>query len=244
MDTMPYPETADIETSSEGYATRFLGEVGAWFLKVQEEATLKMLEPFPKARILDVGGGHGQVTEALIRQGYSVTVLGSDERCKKRIQPFLDRGQCFFQTGNVIDLPFQDFAFDVVLSYRLISHVNQWQKLIQEFSRVAKKAVIFDYPTVCSFNSIVPLFFGFKKRLEGNTRTFTCFRESQLIKEFNIHGFIRGGRIPEFFFPMVLHRVLKRPQVSAWMEKIVRWPGLTSVFGSPVIIKFIREGKV
>lgn len=40
-----FPETADIETASNDYALRFSGEIGAWLLKVQEEATLRMLAP-------------------------------------------------------------------------------------------------------------------------------------------------------------------------------------------------------
>lgn len=55
--TSEYLETADIETSSEDYASRFAGAVGAWLLKTQEDATLRMLLPYPGATVLDVGGG-------------------------------------------------------------------------------------------------------------------------------------------------------------------------------------------
>jgi 16S rRNA A1518/A1519 N6-dimethyltransferase RsmA/KsgA/DIM1 with predicted DNA glycosylase/AP lyase activity len=97
----PYPETADIETSSEEYASRFSGEVGEWFLKVQEEATLNMLAPYKRATILDVGGGHGQLTGALIRNNYQLTVLGSSEVYKARIQNYLDNENCSFKVGNI-----------------------------------------------------------------------------------------------------------------------------------------------
>ena len=66
VSTGDFSETADIETSSDDYAARFAGEIGAWLLKVQEEATLRMLAAYPNAKILDVGGGHGQLTGALI----------------------------------------------------------------------------------------------------------------------------------------------------------------------------------
>ena len=88
----PFPETADIETSSDEYASRFSGEIGEWFLKVQEDATLGILAPFTQAKILDVGGGHGQLTGALIENNYSfksVRVSIVYERLKKK---FL----CFF----------------------------------------------------------------------------------------------------------------------------------------------------
>jgi len=41
-----FPETADIETSSDGYASRFAGPTGEWFLQVQERITLAMLRDY------------------------------------------------------------------------------------------------------------------------------------------------------------------------------------------------------
>src|SRR5512133_2956600 len=99
-----FPETADIETSSDDYARRFAGSVGAWFLKVQDTATLRMLSPYPHATVLDVGGGHGQTTAALIDNGYRVTVLGSAESCKARIMPYLKQQRCEFKVGNILGL--------------------------------------------------------------------------------------------------------------------------------------------
>lgn len=236
-----FPETADIETSSDDYATRFAGDIGKWFLKLQEDATLKMLKPYPGATILDVGGGHGQTTEALVKAGYKVTVLGSDESCRSRIQSFVDMGQVDFKVGNVIDLPYEARSFDVVLSYRLVPHVERWEELLTDFTRVADKAVIVDFPESLSFNAITPLLFGFKKKLEGNTREYTLFRRSQLMDVYEHNGFQYSARIPEFFLPMVLHRKLKNVRISSFMESISRLIGLTRLFGSPVILKVTRK---
>lgn len=236
-----FPETADIETSSDDYATRFAGEVGAWFLKLQEDATLKMLKPYPGATVLDVGGGHGQTTTALVNAGYKVTVLGSDESCANRIRPFVEAGQVAFKVGNVIDLPYEARSFDVVLSYRLVPHVERWQELLTDFARVADKAVVVDYPESLSFNAITPLLFGFKKKLEGNTREYTLFRRKQLMEIFEQNGFQYTARVPEFFLPMVLHRKLKNVRISSLMEGVSRQLGLTRLFGSPVILKVTRK---
>jgi 2-polyprenyl-3-methyl-5-hydroxy-6-metoxy-1,4-benzoquinol methylase len=238
-----FPETADIETSSEDYAQRFAGEIGAWFLQVQEEATLCMLEPFPATTILDVGGGHGQLTPALIQQGYHVTVLGSAASCQRRIKSLLDNQRCTFEVGNILDLPYPDQAFDVVVSYRLLPHVTAWQRCIAELTRVARRVVLVDYPAVCSVNYIAPLLFQAKKRLEGNTRTFTSFKERELLAVFQACGFQRAERYPEFFFPMVLHRFMQAPRLSATLEQMCRLIGLTDIFGSPVIMKLVRKGK-
>jgi len=238
-----FPETADIETSSDDYARRFSGKVGNWFLRVQEEATLRMLAPHRGTKILDVGGGHGQLTTTLVQHGYQVTVLGSADVCKQRVRKYVDENRCSFKVGNILDLPYPNQAFDVVVSYRLLPHVTRWKQFLSELTRVAKKAVIVDYPAVQSVNAIAPLLFRLKKRLEGNTRPYTSFRESQLLEVFRTHDFIRADRYPEFFLPMALHRTMKLPVLSSRLERISRLSGLTLLFGSPVILKFIREGK-
>lgn len=236
-----YTETADIETSSDDYARRFSGEIGSWFLKVQEKAVLKMISPWPSATVLDVGGGHGQLTGSLIRNGYKVSVLGSAEVCKKRIQGFIDKGLCEFTTGNIIELPYSDEAFDIVISFRLLPHVANWKQLIRELTRVARRAVIVDYPSKQSINCISSLFFRLKKSLEGNTRPFTLFSESELLGVFKLYHFIYSERYAEFFLPMVLHRVLKSLYFSLSAEKVCRILGLTQLSGSPVVLKTVRE---
>lgn len=238
---MDYPETADIETSSDDYARRFYGEIGLWFLNVQEKATLKMISPWPSATILDVGGGHGQLTGSLIQNGYKVSVLGSADVCKKRIQGFIDKGLCEFTTGNMIEIPYPDEAFDIVISFRLLPHVTKWKQLIRELTRVARRSVIVDYPSKKSINSISSLFFRLKKSLEGNTRPFALFSKSELLEIFKLYDFVYAEQYAEFFLPMVLHRVLKSPPFSLFTEKVWRILGLTQVLGSPVILKLVRE---
>jgi ubiquinone/menaquinone biosynthesis C-methylase UbiE len=237
-----YPETADIETSSDDYASRFAGRVGEWFLQVQEEATLRMLNEYPRARILDVGGGHGQMTGALVRGGFHTTVFASAESCGNRISRYIDSGQVEFHMGNILALPYHARAFDVVLSFRLLPHVTRWRDLIVELSRVAGRAVVLDYPEVRSINYIAPYLFRFKKRLEGNTRTYTCFNETDLLAAFRNHRFVSRNRFAEFFLPMVFHRKLNQPGLSIWLEKGFRKIGLTPRVGSPVILKLVRSG--
>lgn len=242
LDGLVLQETADIETSSDDYAGRFSGEVGAWFLEVQEEATLRMLQPYPGASVLDVGGGHGQITGPLLENGFDVTVLGSDDVCVQRVKTYLSHPAFRFRTGNVIALPYPDCHFDVVISYRLLPHVTQWELLLSELARVARYAVIVDYPETFSFNMIAPQLFPFKKQLEGNTRPYTSFRSSQLERVFEGAGFQITDRYPEFFLPMVLHRRLNSVGISSRLEKIFRALGVTQFFGSPVIIKAVRQG--
>jgi 2-polyprenyl-3-methyl-5-hydroxy-6-metoxy-1,4-benzoquinol methylase len=234
-------ETADIETSSEDYAQRFSGSVGQWFLKVQEEATLRMLAPHAGATVLDVGGGHGQIAGALAGNGYQVTVFGSADVCRMRIQHLVEENRCSFEFGNILQLPYANGAFDIVVSYRLLSHVSRWPQFLSELVRVARVGVIIDYPATRSINFIAPQLFRIKKRFEGNTRTFNAFSESQLLEHFESNGFKRGDRYAQFFLPMVLHRMFKSRTISSGLETAFRLTGATPLFGSPVILKLLRK---
>lgn len=231
----PYPETADIHTSSDEYATRFAGPAGEWMLDVQEAITLRMVRRFPDASILDVGGGHGQLAKPLCRAGRRMTVLGSDDSCRHRIQAEVDSGLCRFLTGSVIDLPLPDNVFDLVLCFRLLTHCERWPELVRELCRVARQGVIVDYPTSQSLNAIAPALFGAKKKFEKNTRTWALFRHRQVLDEFAKHGFVPAEIRKQFFLPMVLHRMLKSRRLCAGLEAICRGLGLTRLWGSPVI---------
>ena len=235
----PFPETADIHTSSDEYATRFAGPVGEWMLDVQERIALRMARRFPDSSILDVGGGHGQLALPLCRAGQKLTVLGSDDSCRHRIQSAVDSGLCRFLVGNVIDLPLPDNVFDVVLCFRLLTHCERWPELVRELCRVARQGVVVDYPTGQSLNAIAPALFGAKKKFEKNTRTWALFRHRQILDEFAKHGFVPAETQKQFFLPMVLHRMLKSRKLSAALEGVCRALGLTRLWGSPVIVLLV-----
>lgn len=235
------PDCPDIHSSTDDYATRFRGEVGQWFLKVQETGTQKLLSGKPPMTILDAGGGHGQNIEGLLRAGHKITVLGSDASCKKRIQNYIDHSGIQFAEGSLLHLPFPDKSFDSVISYRMITHIPDYPQFISELCRVAKDSVLVDFSSLQSINYFSDLFFHLKKGLEKNTRTFSMFRQKVLEKEFNKHGFFLHSRYGQFVFPMALHRMLKIKALCAFMEASVRLLGLSNVFGSPVIMRLDRK---
>ena len=236
-------EHADIETSSDDYAARFAGAAGAWMLSVQEKIVLHWLKQRPGATILDVGGGHGQLALPLARAGFAVSVLGSDGVCVRRIEAEVNAERIKFSVGDLVTLPYPDHSFDVVVSIRLLPHCTAWPKLIAELCRVAKSAVIVDYPTDQSLNFFSAALFGAKKKIEKNTRPFTLFRHRAVAAEFARHGFAVAARKGEFFLPMVLHRMLKCPALSAALEGICGILELKRLFGSPVLAQFERRAE-
>jgi SAM-dependent methyltransferase len=233
-------ETPDIETSTDEYAGRFTGPVGTWLLDEQWSSVWQMLRDCPGRSVLEVGGGHGQITGSLLDHDYDVTVLGSDARCVKRVKPLLKPGRCRFHVGRMLYLPYADDSFDAVIALRLMAHMDHWQRMLQEAARVARHAVIIDYPSVYSVNSLERVLFGLKKMLEGNTRPYRCFDERTIAEACREMGFAPSDRRAQFFLPMVLHRMLTMPKVSAGMERACRAVRLTGVLGSPVVLRLSR----
>ena len=239
----PFLETADIETASDDYASRFSGEVGKYFLDEQFKRVLEIAQEYESPTILDVGGGHAQLATPLIKKGYPVTITGSDAICEQRLQRELNTDSYSFQVCDNLNLPFPANSFDIVLAFRLIPHVDRWQRLIGELSRVAKKAVIVDYPDIRSSNILNALFFRLKKSVEGNTRPFGLFSRKQIAKEFNIHDCKVNGFHPEFFLPMVLHRKIGSANFSKISESISKNLGFTALLGSPIIVHLKKKVK-
>ncbi len=232
-----FPETADIETASADYASRFKGVAGEFFLERQSAITLDLLAKLPKARILDVGGGHAQLAEPLVHKGFDVTVTGSADSCRTRLDQRLAPDSFEYLTCDSLNLPFDDNSFEVVMAFRYLPHAERWRELMAELCRVAQRYVIVDYPDRRSTNILYEQFFGMKKKMEGNTRPFTLFSRGEIAAEFRKNGCGEIVFRPEFLLPMVVHRKVKNRFFSTLVEGCCRLTGATYFFGSPVIVR-------
>jgi SAM-dependent methyltransferase len=231
---------ADVHASSDEYAARFSDATGRWMLGLQESTLLELLDD-QITSVLDVGGGHGQIALPLSRNHRAVTVLGSAPACTAQLSDEIAQGIIAFNCGNLVDLPFEARSFNLVTSFRLMSHSIAWKTLVAEVCRVSNHAVIIDYPVWCSVNILSPLLFSLKRRIEGNTRTYRLFSNRQIIREFRRHGFRLVRLEKQFVWPMALHRMLKNQKTSEALEALTRALLLRKLLGSPVIAKFVRE---
>ena len=103
----------------------------------------------------------------LAEAGHDVTVVGSREACRARVQRLVDGGRVRFQAADLLRLPFGARAFDVALAFRLLPHVARWRELVAELCRVASRAVIVDYPTRRSINAVAAPLFGAEEARRG-----------------------------------------------------------------------------
>jgi ubiquinone/menaquinone biosynthesis C-methylase UbiE len=230
----------DIHTASDRYAERFSGPIGAFFDEIEIGSFLGLLGRWPGCRVLDVGGGHARMAVPMTLAGYRVTVTGSDSSCRMRLDRFLPPGSFDFVESPTWPLPFDQLSFDIVVATRLLAHEEQWQLLIAEMCRVAKLAVIFDYPPFKSSNFLARPLFHLKKRIEKSTRTFRVFYDREITTAVDRCGFREAGVTRQFLMPMVLHRWIKSARFSRASERSFARLGLTARFGSPVLLLATR----
>lgn len=143
--------------------------------------------------------------------------------------------------GPLAALPFADRSFDIVTSFRLMAHIGDWRGYLAELARVARLAVIVDFPIPIGANALQPLLFGVKKRFEGDTRRFAMIRKAKVRQTLAEAGFRPTGQVGQFVLPIVVHRKLCRPRLSAALERGGRGLGLASVLGTPVVLRADRE---
>lgn len=229
----------DLISSTDVYANRFSGPVGAWLLDRQSKVVSGLMAPWPHASVLDVGGGHAQLSPMLMSAGHDLTTLVSSSQAAQRLLR-VTGGKARVLTGDLSCAGLAADSFDVVVAVRMMAHMPDQRAFLQGLCRIARHAVIVDFPTNAGFNALTPLLFHAKKLIEKDTRRYrniSCATVAGIMSE---NGFRADARVGEFVLPMVLHRMFKRPSMSKGLEGLAS--PLSKYIGNPVIMRARRVG--
>lgn len=90
------------------------------------------------ASLLDLGAGTGDLAREAITQFPRAKVIAADFTLEM-MRVGQKRGQLNFSSADALQLPFQDWSFDAVVSGFLMRNVIDLQKALQEQYRVLKK---------------------------------------------------------------------------------------------------------
>ncbi len=151
-DHYSYSVYADPAMAEAFDALRFSGPIGRLLAETQERVIADFLDPLAQRTVLDVGTGTGRAAIALARRGASVTGVDASAEmlgvARRRAQ---EAGvEVAFAHGDAHGLGVPDRSFDAVVCLRVLMHTPDWRRSLAELCRVARAAVVFDYPALAS----------------------------------------------------------------------------------------------
>ena len=150
-------------------------------------------------------------------------------------------GTAPYVLGSVEQLEQPDQSYDIVIAMRMMAHVADWELFLASACRVARKAVIVDFPLASGIHRLYPLLFGLKKAIETDTRTYTRLPHKAVATAFRDNGFDPDAHVGQFVVPMAFHRFIKNVPISRASEAI--FSPFASRMGNPVIIRAQRLPK-
>ena len=111
-----------------------------------------------KAKILEVGAGHGAFTELLYKDGFDVSACDLFPEIF-----FLKEVECL-KADVTKELPYSPDSFDVVMAVEVMEHIHDHQVFFKEAARILKKdgMLLFSTPNILSLKSRIRfLYSGF-----------------------------------------------------------------------------------
>lgn len=95
----------------------------------------------PQGEVLELGAGSGGMAEAMISRfpGVRVTVTDVDPAMVHAARHrFMGQADTRVEQVDATDLPYDDHAFDYVVSFLMLHHVIDWHGALAEASRVLR----------------------------------------------------------------------------------------------------------
>lgn len=107
--------------------------------KKPSQLKLRYLDKFVVGKkVLDIGCGMGFYSEYLANKGFDVTAVDTE----KQFVPKRSK----FELASAKDLSFEDEAFDTVLLFDVLEHVEDEKRVLREVKRVCRERLICSVP--------------------------------------------------------------------------------------------------
>ena len=97
--------------------------------------------------VLEIGCGIGMLSSYL-SQKYDMNVFGIDvdhEQIKIARKYLKDNTKLSFSVESATNLPFENYSFDMVLSFNVIHHISDWKNVLKEVHRVLRPFGVFAF---------------------------------------------------------------------------------------------------
>jgi len=132
----------------------FKTESGRAALRLQSGLVLRLLDPKPRERVLDVGCGSGIYLQIFKRTGLLVTGLDPSKDMLNMASERLGTRVGLFP-GRAEDLPFEDNEFDLVTLITCLEFTSNPQVALAEAFRVARRRVFIGVLNKMSLTALI-----------------------------------------------------------------------------------------
>jgi ubiquinone/menaquinone biosynthesis C-methylase UbiE len=233
-----YTFYADKANAEAFDARRFSGPIGDLVAKGQADVLAGMLGAIRGRSILDVGTGTGRAALLMAAAGASVTgVDASAEMLAIAEHRAHEAGRTIaFQVGDAHALEFPAQSFDVAVSLRVLMHTPRWRQCIAELCRVARHAIVLDYPSATSSALTQSVARRGLHAIGRPTEPYRVFLDAQVRQEIEQHGFRVRAIHRQFVLPIALHKAIGSAGFTQTSERWLARAGLLRLFGSPVTV--------
>ena len=221
---------------------RFGGSFGRYLEVTEIVALASAIAPY-RGSVLDVGAGTGKLSLPLLEQHREVVSLDASlEMLSVAKNKTLEAGLKLRPViCDVHKLCFGDNTFECVVCSRVLMHLLNRDRAIDELCRVAKTAIILDFPPILSLAGVDSLFKRVMRAFNASVHPYRAFRIRQIVRRLRKNDFEVVSLRRQFFLPVVLHRMLDRPKLSEKIERFLDRLGLVRALGAPVTIKAVRN---
>jgi len=223
---------------------RFSTLQGAYSDKTQKEIVLSMVDSWDEKRILEVGCGTGRFSIEIAKNGALVTGLDPSRTMLKQVENKKCNAEINLVNGHGYELPFKDGALDGCVCINVINHIEDYNKLISEISRVLRKDgfMIMNFSNYFSLYLPIAFYVNLTKRsIQGDVYT-KWFKHSEIRKALITSGFEVSDSTGCLIFPKLC---IPKPlmNIMTKLDGICRYSQLKYVSGS-LFIKGVKKEEI
>jgi len=143
-------EFADIDVHAYSFESK--NPFVNWIHNKRHYLTLELIKKENPKKILEIGSGDGYFAEklfALKKENNLKFEVTGIEIAEKRIERSIKKvPEGKFIQGDVVDLPFKDKSFDLVIASEVLEHIPKYRQAMKEIKRVLSPngALIITFP--------------------------------------------------------------------------------------------------
>ena len=240
-----YEVYAREETARSFESQRFGGPIGS-YLRVRQQRHLARWLGDPAGKtVLDIGAGTGRAAIPLAAAGARVVAADASEAmlAEARRKAEAAGAELTFERCDAMALPFGDRAFEAVLCLRVLLHVRDWRRALDEACRCAGRTLVLDFPPRWALASLQVPARAVASLFRPAVQRFRLFSLRQVRRRLARHGFAvrRVDRL--WVMPIALHKLIGSRRLTLGTERFLSWFGLRRLFGAPVTVLARREAE-